>query len=299
MKILQWVPVSLLLPPILGSQVLAQEKFLRGDLNGDGEVTLADVLILAGSIANRSALPCPDAADINDNGLVNLGDAALLIEFLLNGWTAPAAPFPDRGPDPTEDSLGCGDVPVREPFDDPGSGYSLSVTPSGSNLRLRVSMENPVEAIGGRLVFAFPAGWADGAKVMDVKTSLELSAALKDDHVVMGEMGKDGKLRIVWLLSIAGTARTIKPGASRQLFDIILCPGTTPAGDYAVDAEGPGELLTVDGGRVLAGVKGATAKVAQAGAACLDPPWSPDTVRPYIWMGDVEVRYGAGRWMSG
>jgi hypothetical protein len=60
---------------------------------------------LAGSQGN---LPCKDAADINDDGEINITDAVLLLAYLFQGGATPAAPFPLPGPDSrTLDPLGC------------------------------------------------------------------------------------------------------------------------------------------------------------------------------------------------
>ena len=52
-------------------------------------------------------LPCRDAADVDDNGQVNLTDAISMLSFLFQGGTPPAAPYPQEGVDPTEDELDC------------------------------------------------------------------------------------------------------------------------------------------------------------------------------------------------
>jgi hypothetical protein len=47
------------------------------------------------------------AADFDDNGVVNITDVIGVLDYLINSGTAPAAPFPGPGVDPTEDSREC------------------------------------------------------------------------------------------------------------------------------------------------------------------------------------------------
>ena len=49
-----------------------------------------------------------DAADVDDNGIINVADVYYLYTFLLASGPPPPAPFPAAGDDPTPDSLeGC------------------------------------------------------------------------------------------------------------------------------------------------------------------------------------------------
>lgn len=50
---------------------------------------------------------CLDAADCNDDGMIDIGDVVYLINYLYIGGSAPAIPFPVCGLDPTADELGC------------------------------------------------------------------------------------------------------------------------------------------------------------------------------------------------
>ncbi len=91
---------------LLGS-VHAQSPFIRGDVDGDGDLTLTDALTVLGSISERSSLPCPDAGDFDDDGAVTLGDYGFLLEHLIGGEPAPSEPRSTPGSDPTEDPLPC------------------------------------------------------------------------------------------------------------------------------------------------------------------------------------------------
>jgi hypothetical protein len=48
-----------------------------------------------------------DAADVNDNGRIDLNDAIRLFNFLFKGGETPAYPFPLPGEDPSEDPPGA------------------------------------------------------------------------------------------------------------------------------------------------------------------------------------------------
>ncbi|MBI4586569.1 MAG: lamin tail domain-containing protein [Planctomycetes bacterium] len=82
--------------------------FKRGNANGDKrcEVDIADaVFILLYLFAGGVASDCPDAADIDDSGALDVGDPIRLLNYLFLRGALPSPPFPERGIDPTEDSL--------------------------------------------------------------------------------------------------------------------------------------------------------------------------------------------------
>jgi len=84
-------------------------EFLRGDANTDGQVDVSDALTITGYLFLGSAVPlCMDAADANDDGGADLSDAiAIVRELFMGSAGAITAPYPDRGTDPTPDSLSC------------------------------------------------------------------------------------------------------------------------------------------------------------------------------------------------
>lgn len=91
--------------------------FVRGDVNGDNRVTADD----ANKILNGTYdLRCPDSADANDDGAVDISDGIKVYHFLYLGQPIPY-PSPYRrnqsqnrpGYDPTSDSLRCDHPPAR------------------------------------------------------------------------------------------------------------------------------------------------------------------------------------------
>ncbi|MFN0060865.1 MAG: galactose oxidase-like domain-containing protein [Planctomycetota bacterium] len=76
--------------------------FVRGNVNGDGSVNIADAIAILSYLFGFAPAPVPiAAADSNDDGLVNIADAIYLLSFLFNGGPAPPPPFPVPGEDPT------------------------------------------------------------------------------------------------------------------------------------------------------------------------------------------------------
>ena len=83
------------------------ELFIRGEINGDGSLDIADVIYSLDYLFGEITLSCQDAADTNDDGLLNIADPISLLGFLFSGNAVPPAPFPDCGADPTDDLLEC------------------------------------------------------------------------------------------------------------------------------------------------------------------------------------------------
>ena len=84
----------------------APESFVRGDVDGDHTVGILDVLRFIEIIQRRNTWDCLDPLDIDDSGTVTIRDLLLLYHAILTpGSAPPAAPYPDRGLDPTADSF--------------------------------------------------------------------------------------------------------------------------------------------------------------------------------------------------
>ena len=92
--------------------VSGEDVFIRGDSNRDRAVNLVDAVFILHNLFAKDlfaeVLPCPDAADVNDNGVVDLTDAVGLVQYLFLHGAAPSAPYPGAGRDTdTLDGLGC------------------------------------------------------------------------------------------------------------------------------------------------------------------------------------------------
>ncbi|MBN1420690.1 MAG: hypothetical protein JXP34_18100 [Planctomycetes bacterium] len=81
--------------------------FLRGDVDGNGLITIGDPINLLNHMFADTAEPkCPDAGDIDDDGHYTIGDAVALLNFQFASGTPPKDPGPTAcGPDPTPDGF--------------------------------------------------------------------------------------------------------------------------------------------------------------------------------------------------
>ena len=75
-------------------------NFIRGDVNGDLSVDIADLSMLSSYVNIGEPEPgCLDAADINNDNAINQDDVTLLSNYLYGNGAPPAAPFPKCGKD--------------------------------------------------------------------------------------------------------------------------------------------------------------------------------------------------------
>ena len=98
-----------LCPQLVGGE----SSFKRGDVNGNGEVEyIIDAIHgLLALFLDGSPPPCLDAADIDDNGVLNLLDAVMLLTWAYSDGDIPPDPGPyECGSDPTDDDLDCKDT---------------------------------------------------------------------------------------------------------------------------------------------------------------------------------------------
>ena len=68
------------------SVIISKPAFARGDVNGDGSVSISDVTVLIDYLLNSNTSGVNiSAADCNQDGSVNIGDVTVLIDYLLKG----------------------------------------------------------------------------------------------------------------------------------------------------------------------------------------------------------------------
>ncbi len=80
--------------------------FIRGDVNDDGRITTNDAYLIRDYVNGLKTIEVPlDAADANDDGIIDMDDLNYLFNYLYRGGTPPPAPFPDPGTDPTPDEI--------------------------------------------------------------------------------------------------------------------------------------------------------------------------------------------------
>ena len=72
----------------------AKPAFIRGDVNDDLNVTIADVTALVNIILGRTATPASGVADVNTDGKVTIADVTALVNIILgkNPEPQPEAP---------------------------------------------------------------------------------------------------------------------------------------------------------------------------------------------------------------
>ena len=92
----------------LSEPTSADQQFVRGDANQDYQVDEADAYFIMDYLLGGGPSPeCMDSADADDSGTVDISDATFILNYKFLGTAPPPPPFPDCGPDPTEDSLRC------------------------------------------------------------------------------------------------------------------------------------------------------------------------------------------------
>ncbi len=85
--------------------------FSRGMVEGVAGPGISDAVYILNFLFTGGRTPgCMKAADVNDTGSVDLTDAVYLLNYLFIGGAAPAEPVA-CGPDPTEDTLSCEQLP--------------------------------------------------------------------------------------------------------------------------------------------------------------------------------------------
>jgi hypothetical protein len=89
--------------------------FVRGDVNVDGAVNIADAIALLSHLFGGGGdLDCDDAGDGNDDGAINIADAIAILSHLFGGAGDLPDPFGACGIDPSDDALDCASFPPCE-----------------------------------------------------------------------------------------------------------------------------------------------------------------------------------------
>ncbi|MBI4601559.1 MAG: tandem-95 repeat protein [Planctomycetes bacterium] len=88
---------------------LPAASFIRGDVDGNGNLQITDAILTLGYLFLGSSRPeaCLDAADFDDSGVLNITDPIASLGFQFLGGPGPRLPFPDCGRDATPDLLDC------------------------------------------------------------------------------------------------------------------------------------------------------------------------------------------------
>ena len=87
--------------------VLLPGSFVRGEVNGDGSINVADGVAVLNHLFVTPGLDCLESADINNDGGIDLADPISLFTYLFQSGPPPEYPFPLPGGDLGDDFLGC------------------------------------------------------------------------------------------------------------------------------------------------------------------------------------------------
>jgi DNA-binding beta-propeller fold protein YncE len=92
-------------------ELLAEEPFMRGDVERNGQLNITDAVSILGFLFLGDDAPvCLDAADVDDSGRIVISDAVFLLGFLFNAGSPPRPPHPEPGCDPSgPDGMFCAD----------------------------------------------------------------------------------------------------------------------------------------------------------------------------------------------
>jgi len=167
----------------------AQEPctFVRGDIVGTlpGESPVVDlndgVDILAYLFIGTSIPECQAAADVNDNGLVELSDYTYLVNFLFNGGPAPPAPHPGEGTDPTPGIT----VPAER---DPRFVFKIGTgagVPSNTGISIPITMTNTVAITGLTMVIKYDP---DQLRIDELQTEENTILSAQSADYIIAEM---------------------------------------------------------------------------------------------------------------
>jgi hypothetical protein len=199
--------------------------FTRGDVDASGSLNVTDAVQILRHLflGVPEKLPCDDAADVDDGGSVNLTDAVFLLDSLFRGGAAPVQPFPECGPDPSEDALSCdtfeGCMGTMEfcgsTLMADGFFFAVDRSPSWYGLdTAKADMLRVISSLPGRCEFGvvfFDAGMtkfpADGTPAPATVEMKEAAAAFIEPKVAgQGSCPKQG-LQLALDMAKASTAR--------------------------------------------------------------------------------------------
>ena len=152
------------------AEVLSGHRpFIRGDSNGDGFITFADINTTLRFLYERSTTPpCVDAADFNDTGDVDLSDVWGLLSFIYYDTSFPPAPYPKPDIDLTDDGLNCvrgSSLEVQKDLQRNGSPgqevdfvhfgrAGIEAYPGQQNVSVQVMLQNKLDVTGLTLSFS-------------------------------------------------------------------------------------------------------------------------------------------------
>lgn len=264
--------------PVLGLQAQDPCTFVRGDITGtlpgdDPVVDLNDgVDILAFLFIGRSVPPCLDAADINDNGLIELSDYTYLVNFLFNDGPAPPPPHPAAGTDPTPGVT----VPADRNADYTfrlGTGAGV---PSNTGIAIPVTLSNEVGISALTMVFTYSP---EQLRIDEIITEENTILSAQSAEYIIAEFHNNEGVAFIAALKDFATPFSFVSGESPNF----------PAGNEQL-------VATIKCGVVVSADQGFAPIVFQDGVKIPnqnqppDPPESIPEVHNLVMLGDSAVR---------
>jgi hypothetical protein len=251
---------------------LRGQDFIRGDVNGDGKVTISDAHGVLGFLFSGLQKPwCLLAADVEDTNFLNLTDGLRIASFSVLGEPMPPAPYPEPGPDPTPpsqgESLGCESYGGGQPLEDAGARLVVldATFPGGAErggtITIACSSSRQLAGFSGRL--SHDPGLIDGvgSKGQGLTDRLGYSSRTHARYFLEARDG-GAVLSFGFLAIIMPCGGDVLPpdcqwipipagGGDVPVVDIQVClaPGT-PAGQYSLVLE-EGELIDAESARAI------------------------------------------------
>jgi hypothetical protein len=233
----------------------------RGDVNGDGQVSISDARFLLNHLFREGDSPgCMEAADCDTNGTINVSDPVRILNHLFLGR-------------PPLGELECASQGSAAPLDDPAALLEvLDVSIAGGEDgvgAIVIALSTPQPAAGYSLSLLM-----DPAVVAAVSSreARDLTGTLADGDGFVGGCYRDGRLDLGFLaeLTEAGGALHAEEGGA-TVIEVPICLGEgARAGVYPLLLE-DGEIVDESGRAIRPRLLGGSLIVAadlSEGAGC-------------------------------
>lgn len=169
-------------------------NFIRGNIfwnPGDANTNIVDmndgVRILAYLfLGETNQAPCPAAADVNDNGLVELSDYVYLARWIFDNGPPPPAPYPAAGTDPTAGTTVSDD---RDPRFTYKVGDAIGFA-SNTGLIIPLMLTNTVPVSGFQMAFRYDGNLLRIDEMLPDKTALKEASAEYIIHQAFNRPGE-------------------------------------------------------------------------------------------------------------